>query len=88
MISNGSKPVSIRSYQESFSNLLKRIGVPHEGFHALRHTFATRAIECGMDVKSLSEILGHKNPTITLKKYVHSLMEHKKDMMNKLGKLF
>ncbi len=87
VISNGSKPVSIRSYQESFSNLLKRIGVPREGFHALRHTFATRAIECGMDVKSLSEILGHKNPTITLKKYVHSLMEHKKDMMDKIGKM-
>lgn len=88
VISNGDKPVSIRSYQESFSILLKKIGVPCEGFHALRHTFATRAIECGMDVKSLSEILGHKNPTITLKKYVHSLMDHKKDMMNKLGKLF
>ena len=53
----------------------------------LRHTFATRAIECGMDAKSLSEILGHKNPTITLKRYVHSFMEHKKDFMNRLGKM-
>lgn len=40
-----------------------------------------------MDVKTLSEILGHKNPTITLNRYAHSLMEHKTDMMNKLGKL-
>ena len=44
-------------------------------------------IECGMDVKSLSEILGHKNPTITLKRYVHSFMEHKREFMNRLGKL-
>ena len=40
-----------------------------------------------MDVKTLSEILGHKNPTITPNRYAHSLMEHKTDMMNKLGKL-
>lgn len=41
-----------------------------------------------MDVKSLSEILGHKNAMITLNRYVHSLMEYKRDIMNRLGKLF
>lgn len=54
----------------------------------MRHTFATRALECGMDVKTLSEILGHKSPTVTLERYAHSLLDHKKDMMNKLGKMF
>lgn len=54
---------------------------------ALRHTFATRSIECGMDVKTLSEILGHKNPTVTLKRYAHSLIGHKHAMMNLVGKL-
>lgn len=87
VVSNGEKIISIRSYQKTFTSLLKRLGIKHKGFHSLRHTFATRALECGMDVKTLSEILGHKNPTITLKRYVHSLMEHKKEMMNKLGKL-
>ena len=80
-------PLSVRSYQRSFELLLKKTGIPRKGFHALRHTFATRAIECGMDVKSLSEILGHKNPTVTLNRYVHSLMEHKRAMMDKLGKI-
>ncbi len=79
--------VFVRSYQRTFELLLKRLGIPHKGFHALRHTFATRALECGMDVKTLSEILGHKNATITLNRYVHSLWEHKSEMMNKLGKL-
>ena len=83
---NGSS-VSVRSYQRSFELLLKRLNIPHKGFHSLRHTFATRALECGMDVKTLSEILGHKNPTITLNRYAHSLMEHKADMMNRLGRL-
>ena len=87
VVSANGKPVSVRSYQRSFELLLQRLHIPHKGFHSLRHTFATRAIECGMDVKTLSEILGHKNPTVTLNRYAHSLMEHKRDMMNRLGKL-
>ena len=77
----------VRSYQKSFELLLKRLKLPHKGFHSLRHTFATRALECGMDIKTLSEILGNKNPTITLKRYAHSMLEHKTEMMNRLGKL-
>lgn len=77
----------IRSYQKTFEALLKKLGIEHKGFHALRHTFATRALEVGMDVKTLSEILGHKNPTITLQRYAHSLIEHKTEMMNKVGRL-
>ncbi len=87
IISSNGKPMYVRSYQRSFDLLLKELKIEHRGFHSLRHTFATRALECGMDVKTLSEILGHKNPTITLNRYVHSMMEHKKEMMNKLGKM-
>lgn len=87
VVSSRSDPVSVRSYQRSFALLLRKLNIPHKGFHALRHTFATRALECGMDVKTLSEILGHKNASITLNRYVHSLMEHKQEMMNKVGKL-
>ena len=87
VVSANGKPVSVRSYQRSFELLLKKLKIPHKGFHSLRHTFATRALECGMDVKTLSEILGHKNPTVTLNRYVHALMEHKADMMNRIGKL-
>lgn len=87
IISNDGKPIYVRSYQRSFDLLLKKLKIGHRGFHSLRHTFATRALECGMDVKTLSEILGHKNPTITLNRYAHSIMDHKKEMMNKLGKI-
>ena len=88
LIAKNGKPISIRTYQRNFERLLEKSCISHRGFHALRHTFATRAIECGMDVKTLSEVLGHKNPTITLNRYAHSLMEHKKAMMDQLGKLY
>ncbi|MGM9970133.1 MAG: tyrosine-type recombinase/integrase [Anaeroplasma sp.] len=88
VISDDGHCIMVRSYQKSFELLQKRIGIERKGFHALRHTFATRALECGMDVKTLSEILGHKNAAITLNRYTHSMMEHKIEMMNKLGKIF
>lgn len=87
IISSKGKPVLIRSYQRSFEKLLDKLGIAHRGFHALRHTFATRAIECGMDIKMLSEILGHKSPAVTLNRYVHSFMDGKRKMMNRLGEV-
>lgn len=87
VVSDHGQPVAVRSYQRSFELLQRKLKIRRRGFHALRHTFATRAIECGMDVKTLSEILGHKSPTITLNRYAHSLMEHKAEMMNRIGKL-
>ncbi len=87
VIGIGDKIITVRGYQYLFSNLLKYLEITHRGFHALRHTFATRALECGMDVKTLSEILGHKNATVTLNRYAHSLTSHKHEMMDKLGEL-
>lgn len=79
--------VQNRSYQKSFKSILNRCEITYKNFHSLRHTFATRALELGMDVKTLSEILGHKNSSITLNRYSHSLLEHKFEFMNKVGKL-
>lgn len=87
VITNNDKLISIRTYQKNFENLLKKLKIPHRGFHSLRHTFATRALECGMDVKTLSEILGHKNSMITVNRYAHSMFEHKVKMMEKLDQI-
>ena len=76
--------MSIRSYQYIFEKLTEKVGVRKLNFHAIRHTFATRAIECGMDIKTLSEIMGHKNTSITLNRYAHSMLDTKIAMMNKL----
>lgn len=79
--------VDTRSYQKTYERILNNLHIPYKNFHSLRHTFATRAVEFGIDVKSLAEIMGHKNPTVTLQRYTHSLLSYKKDMMNKLGKM-
>jgi site-specific recombinase xerC len=54
-------------------------------FHSLRHSFATRCVEVGFDIKSLSEVLGHSSPQITLERYVHSSIELKRENMGKLA---
>ena len=79
--------VDIRSYQRTFESILNKCGIKHYNFHCLRHTFATRALELGMDIKTLSEILGHTNVAITLNRYAHSLLEYKIQEMNKISTL-
>lgn len=70
-----------------FHRLLKKVGIKDTNFHTLRHTFATRCIESGIDEKSLSELLGHSNVSITLNTYVHSSMELKKSHMENLSQM-
>ena len=55
-----------RTFQHWFSKLLKDYDMPHFNYHTLRHTFATRCIESGMDVKTLSELLGHSTVSVTV----------------------
>lgn len=81
------KYIEPRNMQIRFHNILSECGLQEINFHALRHTFATRCVELGFEIKSLSEILGHSNVKITLDKYVHSSFDLKKDNMKKLDKL-
>lgn len=67
-----------------FEKILKAVGIKKIKFHALRHSFATRCIESAVDVKTLSEILGHENVNITLDRYVHSSVELKREGMKKI----
>ena len=73
-----------RTYQNHFKRYLKDCLLPDVNFHALRHSFATRCIEVGMDVKSLSELLGHASVNITLNTYVHSSLEQKRNQVELL----
>lgn len=74
-----------RGYQYNFKKMLKECKIAERNFHCLRHTFATDCISVGMDVKSLSEILGHSDVSITLNRYVHSSDKIKKRYLEKLA---
>ena len=74
-----------RNLENHFKAAAQKCGIEDINFHALRHTFATRCVELGFDIKSLSEILGHASVNITLNRYVHPSMELKQKNMNKLS---
>jgi len=74
-----------RTLQYRLKKYTEACGLEGVHFHTLRHTFATRCVEVGFEIKSLSEILGHANTTITLDRYVHSSMELKRSNMDKLS---
>ncbi len=76
-----------RTYQKLYKRILMHAEIKDRKFHAIRHTFATRALELGIDIKTLSEILGHSNVSITLNIYAHSLMEQKKVAIDRLNKM-
>lgn len=73
-----------RTLQYRMEKYTQECGLDGVHFHTLRHTFATRAVEVGFEIKSLSEVLGHANTTITLDRYVHSSIELKRANMHKL----
>lgn len=73
-----------RVLQYRFKKYTTACGLSGVHFHTLRHTFATRCVEVGFEIKSLSEILGHSSAKITLDRYVHSSIELKRNNVNKL----
>lgn len=76
------EPRTIRRY---YCQYIAEIGITNVKFHTLRHDFATRCVELGMDIKTLSEILGHSDVSITLSRYVHPSMKLKRLNMDKLS---
>lgn len=76
---------SPRTFEYRYKKVLERASLKPVNYHCLRHTFATRCVERGVDIKSLSEILGHANAAITLNTYVHSSIEMKRIQLEKLA---
>lgn len=82
------KFIEPRTMENHFKKVLSECNLEKVNFHTLRHTFATRCIELGFDVKSLSEILGHASIAITMNRYVHPSMKLKRENMQRLSCLF
>lgn len=86
-LSGSEAVVEPRMMQYHFRRVLENCGVDYANYHALRHTFATRCVELGFDVKCLSELLGHSTVSMTMDRYVHPTMEHKREQMQRLSEL-
>ena len=78
-------PATFRDY---YLRTLKNAKIEHKTFHALRHTFATRALESGANIKVVSEILGHASIQITLDTYSHISKELQQETMQKIVDIF
>ncbi|MFG6330845.1 MAG: site-specific integrase [Lachnospiraceae bacterium] len=84
----GKKPLEPRTMQYHFKKILKEAGIKGRSFHTLRHTFATNCMENNMDVKALSELLGHSDVRITLNLYVHPTMDSKRKQIGTLSDFY
>ena len=76
-----------RNMQTIFDNILRNAGIAHKGLHALRHTFASMLIRKGVDIKIVSELLGHADVAFTYNRYVHIIDEQKNTAIQKLDEL-
>lgn len=70
-----------------FKRLLKKAGLPTTiRFHDLRHTFVSRALQAGANVRAVSELAGHHDPGFTVKRYAHAFDEDKKEAVERLSR--
>ena len=78
-------PAEPRTLQRRLASLAEELGMENVHFHTLRHTFATRLMELGVDVKTVSVLLGHSSTRITLDFYAHSLQEQQRIAVDRLA---
>ena len=85
LLTNTIEYIEPRIYQRHFKSYLEACTIRDNNFHTLRHTFATMAISRGVDIKTVSLLLGHTDVSFTMKRYVHPNMEHKREQIEKLA---
>ncbi|MCF2617737.1 site-specific integrase [Oscillibacter valericigenes] len=78
-------PISPDSVLHMLHRVLKRAGLPKVRFHDLRHTFATLALQNGVDIKTVSGMLGHFSAGFTLDTYAHVTTSAQKEAANTMG---
>ncbi|WP_207696625.1 site-specific integrase [Enterococcus sp. DIV0212c] len=87
VISNGIHSVEPRTLNYRFEKIKREIGLQQVSFHSLRHTFATRCVELGANIASISALLGHTSIKLTLDTYASSFFEEQQATIKKLEQL-
>lgn len=76
-LSSNGNPIKNSTYNKDLDRICRKAGLEHFSMHTLRHTFATRCAELGMNPKTLQAILGHSNINVTMDIYVHCTSDQK-----------
>lgn len=84
IVSADNRPADPRQLQRQLKSVVSQLQLEEVHFHTLRHTFATRLLELGTDVKTVSVLLGHSSARITLDFYAHSLLDQQRMAVNRL----
>lgn len=78
------RPADPRTIQRRFERFSAALGVSNIHFHSLRHSFANHLLELGVDIKTVSLLLGHSSVKTTLEHYAHSSLQQQRDAVNLL----
>lgn len=85
ILSNTEKSVEPRVVRYQFKQMSKAAGLSEVTFHTLRHTFATRCLEAGVNIATISALLGHRSIKMTLDVYTHSLLSQEREAIDQVS---
>lgn len=85
ILGSNAHPIDPRTIQRQFKRLALRAGIQDVHFHTLRHSFATRLLHLGIDIKTVSMLLGHSSARTTLEFYAHSQLEEQRNAVEKFS---
>ena len=71
-----------KNLDRTYKRILDNAGLNKTGIHTLRHTFASKLFRSGVDIKTISEILGHSDVGVTSDIYIHIIQEQKMRAIN------
>lgn len=79
VVSGKTDPLLTNSLRGYYYRFLKKLNLPHLNFHCLRHTYGSKHVSCGTSIPVISKLMGHKDPEVTMKLYLHPQFD---DMAN------
>jgi len=86
VFSENGKPISAKTLFGNWKKVLNESNIPYKKFHSLRHTYATMLLSKGVDLKTVQDLMGHSDITIT-QIYLHVLPKTKIDAVNRINNI-